>query len=114
MRHPLAALAALTNTCRWPGFDWSLDGSSTAHAMCRLRAWSIDTTVNRTSGLPGRLSATWISLPRSPCLPESRNLRSPFASGVPMFRTRSHLLVAFGTASPAAWKTLPVCWSIAG
>src|SRR5436305_239059 len=90
LRQPLAALAALTNTWRWPGFDWSFVGSSTAQTRCRLRAWSIERTVNRTSGSPGMLSATWTSLVGSPPAPESRNLRSPFASGVPMFSSRSH------------------------
>src|SRR5438477_8193272 len=55
---PLAALAALTKTCR-------SDGTSelTHQTTKRLRALSIDATVNSSSGEPGRLSATWISFP---------------------------------------------------
>src|SRR5436190_3609284 len=55
---PDAAEAALTNTCRCPGFELP---ASTPHATKRLRAVSIEATVNSTSGPSGRLSATWMS-----------------------------------------------------
>src|SRR5438552_18835649 len=54
---PLAALAALTKTCRSDGTS-----ESTHQTTNRLRALSIDATVNSSSGEPGRLSAMWISL----------------------------------------------------
>src|SRR5436305_6359731 len=63
---PLAALDALTNTWRCCGFDWSFVSSSTIHAASRLRAWSIDTTGNRTSTPAGRLSTMWINFVSSP------------------------------------------------
>src|SRR5438128_2022467 len=55
--HPLAAEAALTKT-------WRTDGVSdeTHQTTNRLRALSIDATLKRVSGEPGRLSATWIRL----------------------------------------------------
>src|SRR5436853_6324614 len=74
LRQPLAALAALTKVCRCCGCDWSSVGSSTVQATWRLRPWSIDSTVKRTSGLPGRPSAMWMSLLGSPCAPESRKV----------------------------------------
>src|SRR3954452_17305109 len=55
---PVAAEAALPKTCRCPGF--ALPASST-QVTKRLRAVSIEATVNSTSGPSGRLSATWIS-----------------------------------------------------
>ena len=41
----------------------------------------------------------------------SRNVRLPLASGVPMLRSTAKVLPV---ARPAAWKTLPVTWSMAG
>src|SRR3954467_10971505 len=52
--HPDAADAALTYTWRWPGFE---DAASSAQATKRLRAVSIEATVKRTSGSPGRWPA---------------------------------------------------------
>src|SRR5579862_9079768 len=52
---PLAADAALTKTWSWEGVSDAM-----SHTTKRFRAVSIDTTVNRLSGSPGRLSAMWI------------------------------------------------------
>src|SRR5438552_17481010 len=99
--HPPAALAALTNTCRWEGVS-----ESTANATKRFRALSIERTLKSVSGEPARLSAMWISFEVSPLGP-SRKVRSPAAFGVPMLSRRLLPL-------PAAWKTWPVTWSMAG
>src|SRR6266851_2440969 len=56
---PLAAEATLTKTWRLAGMP-SL--GLIAHTTNRLRAVSIDSTVNSVSGSPGRLSAIWIRL----------------------------------------------------
>src|SRR5919198_5656356 len=111
VRHPLFAEAALTKICRCDGVSLSI-----AHTTKRLRALSRESTVNSTSGEPGRLSATWI---RPPALPlgwaasgASRKCRSPVASGVPMFSMRSYVPSPLG--SPAVSNTFPVCWSMAG
>src|SRR5437879_13074045 len=56
-RQPLAAEAWLTKTCRWAGLP--LLGLS-AQATNRLRAVSIDSTVNRVSADLGVLAAVWI------------------------------------------------------
>src|SRR5204863_2281859 len=110
-RQSLAADAALTYTWRCEGIPLPI-----AQATNRFRAVSIDATVNRTSGEPGRLSATWMSAPALPlgfaASGASRKWRSPEASGDPMFSSRSNVPSPFD--KPAAWKTLPVCWSIAG
>src|SRR2546422_4689162 len=54
---PLAAEAALTKTCRWPGVPLL---GLIAQTTNRLRAVSIESTVNSVSGSPGRLSAMWM------------------------------------------------------
>src|SRR3989440_2416134 len=86
--HPLAALAPLTKTCR---FDWSL--ALMHQTTNRLRAESIDSTENRVSGDPDRLSAMWIKLaglqPVVTVGGASRKVRFPLTSGVPMLRSRS-------------------------
>src|SRR2546421_8200473 len=86
--HSLAALAALTKTCR---FDWSL--ALMHQTTNRLRAESIDSTENRVSGDPDRLSAMWIKLaghqPVVAAAGASRKVRFPLTSGVPMLRSRS-------------------------
>src|SRR2546422_3067138 len=56
---PLAAEAALTKTCRWAGL---VLGELSAQATNRLRAVSMDSTVNSVSGEFGRLSAMWMRL----------------------------------------------------
>src|SRR4051794_9255786 len=106
VRHPDAAEDALTYT-------WRCDGllSLVAQTTNRLRAESIESTEKRVSGEPGRLSAMWTRLPLSGPPPElavgaSRNVRSPVASGVPMFSNRSNVPSELG--EPAASKTLPV------
>src|SRR5207245_486812 len=85
---PLAALAALTKTCRFvksfaPIFQ----------ATYKLRAESIESTENRVSGDPDRLSAMWIKLaglqPVVTAGGASRKVRFPLTSGVPMLRSRS-------------------------
>src|SRR5437879_2474253 len=62
-RQPLAAEAALTKTCRWAGLPLL---ELSAQATNRLRAVSIDSTVNNVSGELGRLSAMWMRLLVSP------------------------------------------------
>ena len=57
---PLAAVATLTKAWRWAGL--LLLGPS-AQAAKRLRAVSMESTVNRVSGEPCRLSAMWMRLP---------------------------------------------------
>src|SRR5438128_8547953 len=59
-RQPLAAEAALTKTCRRAGL---VLGELSAQATNRLRAVSMDSTVNSVSGELGRLSAMWMRLP---------------------------------------------------
>src|SRR2546422_4456533 len=58
-RQPLAAEAALTKTCRWAGLPLL---ELSAQATNRLRAVSMDSTVNSVSGELGRLSAMWMRL----------------------------------------------------
>src|SRR4051812_17595344 len=58
---PVAALAALTKTCRRAGLSALI-----FQTTWRLRAESMESTANRVSGDPMRLSAIWISLLRSP------------------------------------------------
>src|SRR5207249_2426513 len=58
---PVAAEAPLTKTWRRDGVELSM-----AQVTNRFRAESIDSTVNRTSGEPGRPSAMWIRLPALP------------------------------------------------
>jgi hypothetical protein len=85
--HPLAAEDALTKTCRWTGLF-----VLSAHVMNRLRALSMDSTVKSVLGEPGKLSAMWINLLESPhglaLFGKSRNVRSPLASGVPIFSNK--------------------------
>src|SRR5205085_542395 len=57
--HPLAADAALTNTCRFAGL-WSF--GLTFQTTNRFLALSIETTVNRVSGEPVRPVAIGMSL----------------------------------------------------
>src|SRR5438132_4528604 len=79
---PLAALAALTKTCR---FVQSL--ALMHQTTCRLRAESIESTENRVSGDPVGVSAILISLVRSWPLPvASRQWSVPVAAGVPVLR----------------------------
>src|SRR2546423_3636069 len=78
--HPLAALAALTKTCR-------VDGSVALmhQTMNKFRAESIESTEKRVSGDPVGVSAILISFVRSWPLPvASRKWSVPVASGVPM------------------------------
>src|SRR5437762_11350421 len=58
--HPLAALAALTKTCRWLGVLLLIHQTRT-----RLRALSIESTEKRVSGEPVGVSAILMSLVRS-------------------------------------------------
>src|SRR5579859_122003 len=112
-RQPLEAEAALTKTCRFAGLP---SFGLSAQQTIRFRPVSSEATVKSVSGDPGRLSATWISALSFPLPPGvvglSRNVRLPLESGVPMFRSRSD--VPSGLPAPAVWKTLPVCWSMAG
>src|SRR5438067_1223303 len=89
VRQPEAAEDALTNTWSWEGVP-----VLTAQATTRLRALSIEATLNRVSGEPGRLSAMWISPaslgpPPEVAVGASRKLRLPAASGLPMLSSRS-------------------------
>src|SRR5437899_9023588 len=88
-RQPLAAEAALTKTCRWAGV---VPGELSAQATNRLRAVSMDSTVNNVSGELGRLSAMWIRLslfgPPTRVVGASRKVSFPLASGVPMLRSK--------------------------
>src|SRR5947208_11526458 len=84
--HPLAALAALTKTCRWLGVLLLIHQTRT-----RLRALSIESTEKRVSGEPVGVSAILMSFFRSCAVPvavvvASRKWSVPLASGVPMFR----------------------------
>ena len=58
---PVAAEAPLTKTCRRDGVELPM-----AQVTNRFRAVSIDSTVNRTSGEPGRPSAMWMRLSALP------------------------------------------------
>lgn len=112
-RQPLAADAALTKTCRSAGLP---SFGLSAQQTIRFRPESSEATVKSVSGEPLRLSATWIRALSFPLPPgvvgASRKVSRPDASGVPMLSRRSK--VPSGFEAPAAWKTLPVCWSIAG
>src|SRR5919198_6078775 len=80
VRHPLVAEAALTNNCRFEGIWLSM-----VQTTCRFRALSRETTVNSTSGEPGRPLAMVMRLPALPfgwaASGASRKCRSPAASG---------------------------------
>src|SRR5437867_9643130 len=80
--HPLAALAALTKTCRF------VQSLALMHQTTnRLRAESMESTEKSVSGDPVGVSAILISRVRSWPLPvASRKCRVPVASGVPMLR----------------------------
>src|SRR5438128_12131080 len=79
---PLAALAALTKTCRSAGLLALM-----FQTTCRLRAESMDSTEKSVSGDPVGVLAILISLVRSWPLPvASRTWSVPVASGVPMLR----------------------------
>src|SRR2546426_991527 len=106
LAHPLAALAALTHTCRSPGSLLLMHQTTN-----RLRALSIERTEKRVSG-ELMVSAILMSFD-GPAPGLSRKWRMPSSSGVPMFRKRPSA-VQVGFVQPAAWKTLPVTWSIAG
>src|SRR2546429_2970883 len=78
--HPLAALAALTKTCR---FVQSL--ALMHQTTYRFRAESMERTEKSVSGDPVGVSAILISRVRSCPLPvASRKWSGPVASGVPM------------------------------
>src|ERR1700730_16444934 len=62
---PDLQLAALTKTCRSAG-GVVLPDPPTAHTANRLRSLSIESALNRVSGLSGRPLATVIRLPLSP------------------------------------------------
>src|SRR5439155_11323161 len=80
--HPLAALAALTKTCR---FVQSL--ALMHQTTYRFRAESIESTEKRVSGEPVGVSAILINRVRSCPLPvASRKWSVPVASGVPVLR----------------------------
>src|SRR5438132_2033299 len=80
----------------------------------RLRALSIESTEKSVSGEPVGVSAILMSLLRScPPATASRKCSVPVASGVPMLRYRPSEPHR-PAEHPAAWKTLPVTWSIAG
>src|SRR5207245_2033474 len=107
---PLAALAALTKTCRCAGVLLLMHQTT-----MRFRALSIDRTEKRVSGEPVGVSAILISLVRScPVGVASRKWSVPLESGVPIFRNRPFDVQPTEVIQPAAWKTLPVTWSIAG
>src|SRR5438552_11992655 len=83
---PVAALAALTKTCRWLGVLLLMHQTTT-----RLRALSIESTEKSVSGEPVGVSAILMSFFRSCVAPvavvvASRKWSIPLASGVPMFR----------------------------
>src|SRR5437868_8747133 len=113
---PDAALEAATH-------DWSSEGSEllTVQTTNRFRALCIDSTENSVSG-KSVVSAIFTSLVRSwpPAPLSSRKWRLPDESGVPMFMYRPGLAVVAVdvpqvlSSQFAAWKTLPVTWSIAG
>src|SRR5207245_4633783 len=109
--HPLAALEALTKVWRKAGLLLL-----TVHTTSRLRPESIDRTEKRVSGEPVGVSAIWTSFVRSwPPAPLSSRKRSlPDASGVPMFIHSPLDVHPLLVVQPAAWKTLPVTWSMAG
>src|SRR5437773_408058 len=101
--HPLAALAALTKTCRRLGVLLLMHQTRT-----RLRALSIESTEKRVSGEPVGVSAILMSFVRSCPVPvASRKCNVPVASGVPMLRKMPFDPQLF-VVQPAAWKTLPV------
>src|SRR5437588_12381410 len=114
MVQPDAALEAETQV-------WRRAGSllPTVQATTRLRPVSIDRTEKSVSGGPV-VSAILTSFVRSwpPAPLSSRRWRLPVASGVPMFMYRPGVAVADVphrcASHAAAWKTLPVTWSIAG
>src|SRR3989442_6202991 len=109
--HPLAALEALTKVWRKAGLLLL-----TVHTTSRLRPESIDRTEKRVSGEPVGVSAIWTSFVRSwPPAPLSSRKRSlPDGSGVPMFIQSPLDMHPLLVVQPAAWKTLPVTWSMAG
>src|SRR5438477_9844801 len=77
---PLAALAALTKTCRLAGVLLLMHQTAT-----RFRPLSMETTENSVSGEPVGVSAILISLVRSWPVPvASRKWSVPVESGVPM------------------------------
>src|SRR2546430_4319131 len=101
---PVAALAALTKTCRLLGFELLMH-----QTRIRLRAVSIERTEKRVSGEPVGVLAILINFVRSCPVPvASRKCRVPVASGVPMFRKIPFAVQPFPVVHPAAWKTLPV------
>src|SRR6266566_1172076 len=101
---PVAALAALTKTCRRLGFELLMH-----QTRMRFRALSIDSTEKRVSGEPVGVSAILMSFFKSCPVPvASRKCRVPVASGVPMFRKIPFDVQPFPVVHPAAWKTLPV------
>src|SRR6266480_2318891 len=79
---PVAALAALTKTCRRLGFELLMH-----QTRMRFRALSIDSTEKRVSGEPVGVSAILMSFFKSCPVPvASRKWSVPVASGVPMLR----------------------------
>src|SRR6266568_3028086 len=101
---PLAALAALTKTCRRLGVALLIH-----HTRMRLRALSIESTEKRVSGEPVGVSAILMSFVRSCPVPvASRKWSVPVASGVPMLRKIPSDVQPLLAVQPAAWKTLPV------
>ena len=111
---PEAAEAALTQVCRCEA-GWVLGSAPTTQTRCRFRALSMERTEKSVSGLAGSPSATWISWVGSCAavvLGLSRKVRLPLLSGVPMFSSIDQVPSPFG--KPAASKTWPVTWSMAG
>src|SRR5438552_1340185 len=101
---PVAALAALTKTCRWLGVLLLMHQTTT-----RLRALSIESTEKSVSGEPVGVSAIFMSFFRScPAPVASRKCNVPLASGVTMFRNIPVDVQPLAVVHPAAWKTLPV------
>src|ERR1700730_7707750 len=104
------ALAALTNTCRLLGSLLLMHQTAN-----RLRLLSIDTTEKSVSGEPVGVSAIFISLVRFWPVPvASRKWSVPPESGVPMFKYKTFDVQPAPVVQPAAWKTFPVTWSMAG
>src|ERR1700716_2188860 len=116
---PDAAVAALTKTWRRagsPGSPLAWLGGLIAHAAMRLRPLSIETTEKSVSGEPLGVSAILISCVRS-CEPlpvSSRKCSVPVLSGVPTFSHSPVDLHPLAAVQPAASKTLPLTWSMAG
>src|SRR3989454_328603 len=108
--HPLASLAALTKTWRWLGVLLLMHQTTK-----RLRALSIESTEKSVSGELA-VSAILMSFFGSgvPLIVASRKCSVPAASGVPIFKNRPFAVQPASGVQPAAWKTLPVTWSIAG